>query len=73
AVLWLGTAALTRYSSLAALVATALVPLFVWLMLPGMAYAALILAAMTIISFIMHRANISRLLSGTETRIGAKG
>ncbi|MEL6784769.1 MAG: glycerol-3-phosphate 1-O-acyltransferase PlsY [Pseudomonadota bacterium] len=73
AVLWLGTAALTRYSSLAALVATALVPLFVWLMLPGMAYAALILATMTIISFIMHRANISRLLSGTETRIGAKG
>ncbi|MEM9733991.1 MAG: glycerol-3-phosphate 1-O-acyltransferase PlsY [Pseudomonadota bacterium] len=72
AVLWLSTAAITRYSSLAALVATTIVPLFVWIMLPGMAYAALILATMTVISFFMHRANISRLLAGTETRIGSK-
>lgn len=73
AVLWLGTAALTRYSSLAALVATTFVPLFVWLALPGMAMPALVLAVMTAISFFMHRENIRRLIAGTEGRIGAKG
>jgi glycerol-3-phosphate acyltransferase PlsY len=35
--------------------------------------AALLLALMTVLIFIMHRANIGRLLSGTEGRIGQKG
>jgi glycerol-3-phosphate acyltransferase PlsY len=31
------------------------------------------MAIMTIISYWKHKANISRLMSGTETKIGAKG
>jgi glycerol-3-phosphate acyltransferase PlsY len=33
----------------------------------------MLFAVLSVIVFIKHRANISRLLAGTETRIGAKG
>lgn len=66
---WVVIAAVTRYSSLAALVATALTPLFVWIWLPHPAYliGSVVLAA---ILFWRHRTNIQRLIAGTETRIG---
>lgn len=66
---WVVIAAVTRYSSLAALVATALTPLFVWIWLPQPAYliGSVVLAA---ILFWRHRTNIQRLIAGTETRIG---
>ncbi|MBX3531023.1 MAG: glycerol-3-phosphate 1-O-acyltransferase PlsY [Rhizobiaceae bacterium] len=70
AVVWIAIAAISRYSSLSALVATLAAPLFVWWQ--GSGSYALALAAMTVIVFVKHRANISRLLSGTESRIGAK-
>ena len=70
AAVWLGIAFATRYSSLAALVATVLVPLLAaWLGLTAMAF---VLAAMALVAWVKHRENISRLLSGTETKIGAK-
>lgn len=71
ALAWLGVAAATRYSSLAALVAAVAVPMALYL-LGGREIAALF-ALLSVIVIIKHRANISRLLSGTETRIGAKG
>lgn len=71
AVVWLAVAAITRYSSLAALLATVAVPVVVYFL--GFVDAAAVLAIMTVIVFIKHRANISRLLSGTESRIGSKG
>ena len=71
AVAWLLVAFLTRYSSLAALVAALAVPVALALM--GRYHTAETFAVMSIIIFIKHRPNISRLLSGTETRIGAKG
>jgi glycerol-3-phosphate acyltransferase PlsY len=71
AAIWLAIAYFTRYSSFAALVATAATPLIVWL--AGMPYAGLLFAVLTAISWYKHRQNISRLLSGEESRIGAKG
>jgi acyl phosphate:glycerol-3-phosphate acyltransferase len=68
---WLFVAAVTRYSSLAALVATASAPIVAYLLkLP----TALILAllVMTIAVFARHRPNIQRLLAGSEGKIGAK-
>ena len=69
--LWIGTAALTRYSSLAALVATlACSVAAVALKLPPPIFVAVI--AMSALSWIRHHANIGRLLTGTESRIGRK-
>ena len=66
--LWLLVAATFRYSSLSALVASALTPLFLWFTATP-AMTALI-AALTVILWIKHRENIRRLLSGTEGKIG---
>ncbi|WP_018428140.1 glycerol-3-phosphate 1-O-acyltransferase PlsY [Hoeflea sp. 108] len=71
AVTWLLIAFVSRYSSLAALAAAIVVPFTLYMM--DMPKAAGLLAAMSVLVFIRHRANISRLLSGTESRIGAKG
>ena len=68
--LWLLTAALTRISSLSALVAAAGAPLLaLGFGARGLALAALFMAALI---FLRHRANIARLVAGTEPRIGRK-
>ncbi|HET7847601.1 MAG TPA: glycerol-3-phosphate 1-O-acyltransferase PlsY [Pseudolabrys sp.] len=68
--LWIAVAALTRYSSLAGLIASAVAPIALWAMhLPRVAALFLLLTALL---WIMHRANIVRLLAGNEGRIGAK-
>ncbi|MFC0809055.1 MULTISPECIES: glycerol-3-phosphate 1-O-acyltransferase PlsY [Sinorhizobium] len=71
AVIWLAMAKITRYSSLSALVATAVVPIALYA--AGHGKVAVLFAVMTAIAWIKHRANIQRLLSGTESRIGEKG
>lgn len=71
AVVWLGIAALTRYSSLAALLATVAAPLTLYL--TGQPAVTALFALLTAIAWFMHRANIARLLAGQESRIGAKG
>ncbi len=71
AAVWLGMAKLTRYSSLSALVATLVVP--VVLLVSGYGKIGLLFVVMSIITWIKHRANIQRLLAGTESRIGDKG
>lgn len=71
AAIWIAVAVLTRYSSLAALVATALSPVFLWLVDAPM--AALLFVVLAVTSWIKHRANIARLVSGSESRIGSKG
>lgn len=68
---WIVTALLTRYSSLSALIASVIVP--VALYVRGDHAVAALFAVLTVIIFIKHRANIERLLNGTESRIGAKG
>jgi acyl phosphate:glycerol-3-phosphate acyltransferase len=71
AVTWLAIAFATRYSSLAALVAAFAVPVALYFF--GQIQVAELFSIMSLIVFIKHRANIGRLLSGTETRLGAKG
>jgi glycerol-3-phosphate acyltransferase PlsY len=68
--IWLSVAALSRYSSLAALVASALTPLALWLL--GEPNAAALFVLLSALLWIMHRANIARLLDGSEGKIGAK-
>jgi glycerol-3-phosphate acyltransferase PlsY len=69
-VIWLLVAAVSRYSSLAALVASALTPLALWLL--GKPRTAALFLALSALLWIMHRANIGRLLQGSEGKIGAK-
>jgi glycerol-3-phosphate acyltransferase PlsY len=71
AIVWLAVAAITKYSSLAALVAAVAVPIALWLL--GAPYIASLFALLTVVVFIKHRPNISRLLAGQESRIGSKG
>lgn len=71
---WLLTAFITRYSSLSALFAVILVPIFIILFMPGSfrQLFAIVLAVMSVIVILKHHTNIRRLLTGTESRIGAK-
>jgi acyl phosphate:glycerol-3-phosphate acyltransferase len=66
--IWLAVAAFTRYSSLAALVASAAMPVLLWSF--GMTTEAALFALLTLLTWIMHRANIVRLAQGTEGKIG---
>jgi len=67
---WLATAVLFRYSSLAALVAAAATP--VWLFLLGMPSAAALALLLAALIWLRHKDNIARLLAGTESKIGKK-
>jgi glycerol-3-phosphate acyltransferase PlsY len=70
AAIWIAVAFLLRYSSLAALTAALAVP--VTLLFMGYQDFAIVFAVMSLIIFAKHRANISRLMAGTESRIGSK-
>ena len=67
---WLSAAALSRYSSLAALTASAAAPLA--LLMFGQRGEAVVVTIMTAIVYYRHRDNIARLRAGAETRIGQK-
>jgi glycerol-3-phosphate acyltransferase PlsY len=68
-VVWAGVAASTRYSSLAALCATAGVILYY--LVSGWVGLPFILAMAALIAF-KHYANIRRLWEGRESKIGAR-
>ena len=68
---WLVAAVVFRYSSLSALIASALTPLALWL--SGQPGVAVLFVLLTALLWLMHRANIARLMAGTESKIGAKG
>lgn len=76
ALTWLAMAVVFRYSSLAALIAAVCTPLYYllgsrlgWVAHPPVTTALVVIAALLIYR---HRANIQRLLAGTESRIGSK-
>ncbi|WP_416355641.1 glycerol-3-phosphate 1-O-acyltransferase PlsY [Aureimonas phyllosphaerae] len=71
AAVWLGAAKIWKFSSLAALLATLVVPV-VYLTL-GNTMAAGLTAILTVLVYIKHAPNIRRLLTGTESKIGSKG
>jgi acyl phosphate:glycerol-3-phosphate acyltransferase len=69
-IIWLMTVLITKYSSLAALVAFGVLPFSISLLdsrekLP-------VAFVMTALLFIRHRDNISRLVRGQETKVGGK-
>ena len=68
AIVWLAVAFLTRTSSAAALTASALTPIILVVM--GQTAAALMFGLMVILLWAKHRANIARLLAGTNRGLG---
>ena len=70
AVLWLAAAFASRYSSLSALVASVAAPVILAGL--GRGHAAVVFAVLAALLWMMHRANIGRLLAGTEGKIGSK-
>lgn len=66
---WIAMAYLFRYSSLSALAASVVAPLYVYLFMPPPVYLVMMVAMSALLVF-RHRANIRRLLAGTETKIG---
>ena len=72
AMIWIGVAIATRYSSAAALAASAVTPLLTLALGGGVRLAAL-LAALAVLLWWKHSENIARLRAGTEGKIGKKG
>jgi glycerol-3-phosphate acyltransferase PlsY len=68
--IWLATAVTSRYSSLSALIASFITPIFLWW--SGHPALAGLAAVLTVLLFYMHRENIRRLRAGTEGKIGQK-
>ena len=68
AAIWLAVAALSRYASLASLIASAATPVVLWLNDDRL--EAQLFLVLTALVGIMHRENIARLVNGTESKIG---
>ena len=71
AAIWLGLAFALRYSSLAALAASAATPAVLWAL--GQPQVAALFVVLALLLWWKHAANIRRLMDGTEGRIGQKG
>ena len=69
--IWLAVAAIWRYSSLAALVASAALPILAWL-LDGRPPMVGLSVALLLIVLVRHRENIIRLRQGTEGKVGQR-
>lgn len=67
--IWLAVAALTRYSSLAALISSLAAPAFLWWR--GDIALAVLFAGLSLLLWVMHCRNIARLMQGRESKIGA--
>ena len=65
---WLGIAVVTRYSSLSALIAAALTPIFVAVLAPRALYVFML--ALSAVLIIRHHKNIRNLIAGHESKIG---
>lgn len=70
AAIWLSMAFVFRFSSVAALIASAVTPLILWAI--GQGKVAMLYCILSAFLWFRHRENISRLLAGTEPRIGEK-
>jgi glycerol-3-phosphate acyltransferase PlsY len=71
ALTWLATAVVTRYSSLAALIAACVAPTLA-LAWHGIGAVSVVVIVMCLLLIARHKANIVRLVEGTEGRIGKK-
>ena len=68
--IWLVVAAISRYSSLAALMAAGWAPIVVAFITDGQIFA--LASVLAVLIYVRHAANISRLLRGEESKIGKK-
>ena len=68
---WAAVAAIWRISSLAALAAAALSP--VWALMLGLSQIVVLAIGLAALIALRHQANIARLIAGTEPRIGKAG
>jgi glycerol-3-phosphate acyltransferase PlsY len=71
AIVWLGVAFITRYSSAAGIAGT--IASVILLALLGLIELAIVALLMTVLILWRHRGNIARLRAGTESRIGRRG
>jgi len=75
---WIVVFAVSRYSSLAALVAAALAPVYAWYLLAnadnalGVSDYVQMVLVMSVFLIWRHRSNIKKLLAGTESGFGKK-
>ncbi|OEJ66796.1 glycerol-3-phosphate 1-O-acyltransferase PlsY [Magnetovibrio blakemorei] len=67
---WLATAAIFRYSSLAALIALAAAPAYAWYF--ATPQHAILAGLLAVLAWARHHENIRRLMRGEETKIGKK-
>jgi acyl phosphate:glycerol-3-phosphate acyltransferase len=68
--IWLAVAAATRYSSLAGLISCAATPAMLWGM--GNAHEAALFVLLAVLVIVAHRANIARLINGSEGKINLR-
>jgi glycerol-3-phosphate acyltransferase PlsY len=69
---WVIMAKVFKISSLSALIAAVLTPLYCWLLAPQAEYIQLLLLISMLLIW-RHRSNIKNLISGSEGKIGNKG
>lgn len=75
---WVVVFAISRYSSLGAIVAAALAPVYAWYLLPhadnliGVSHYVMTVLVMSLLLLWRHRTNIQKLLAGTESGFGKK-
>ena len=69
---WIVVFAISRYSSLAAIIAAALAPIYVWVLLSAYKDYVIAVIVMSLLLIWRHRTNIQKLLAGTEAGFGKK-
>ena len=68
---WIIVALIWRFSSLSALVAATLTPVYAWIFL-GSEVSTLVILVISLLIIWRHKSNIANLFAGKETRIGKK-
>ena len=71
-ILFVFVVVITRYVSLGSLMISVLFPVWILILYPGNLHMLIVSLVFTISAFIKHRSNITRLLNGTENKIGQK-
>ena len=66
------TVAITKYVSVGSLILSIMFPIWVIIRNPGEIHMLLVALVYTVFAFIKHRANIMRLLNGTENKLGQR-
>lgn len=69
---WIVVFAISRYSSLAAIVAALLAPVYAWVLLSAYKDYVIAIIVMSLLLIWRHRTNIQKLLAGTEAGFGKK-